>query len=128
MIGGCSDTAGVCDFCAGAPGVMDGGTCMGEHRREQSFKIPNPVLHERPSVQRLQFDPLSFPAGIETFTYSTYVHGESAKGLAYASAVEDGDAAAQGMRVTGEQGSDVHFDRRSGGTASGIRAERRSLR
>ena len=44
VIGGCSGTAGACDFCRRAPGVMDGGTCMGERKREQGFRIPNPVL------------------------------------------------------------------------------------
>ena len=102
VIRGCSGTSGACDFFAGAPSVMDGGTCMGEHRREQSFRILNPMLHKRPLVRRLQFDLLSFPAGIEMFTYSTHVHGESAEGPAYASAAEDGDVAAQGMRVIGE--------------------------
>ena len=86
------------------------------------------MLHERPSLQRLQFDPLSFLAGTQTFTYSSHVYGESAEGPAFVSATEDGDVAAHGMQGSGEQGGDVHFDRRSGGTCSRVGAEQRILR
>ena len=107
---------------------MEGVAYTIERHGRVKIRIDNSVPHERsvvPTVasQRVHFNPLSLPAGIQNFTYSSLINEEIASGPLRANGRPDENAGSGAMRQSLFGSQHVHSPRTECGSSSVIGAQ-----
>ena len=107
---------------------MEGVAYTIERYGRGKVKIDDSVLHERSAMgtvvaQRVQFDPLSLPAGIQNFMYTDSINEENASGPLRANGRPDGNVGSGAMRRSLFGSQYVHNPRMDYGSSSIIGAQ-----